>query len=60
MFDGNQPSPAGALADEWSGSGAWDVSIQVQRTRQWQVEGTHLLRAADFHLWAAAGWPTLP
>jgi hypothetical protein len=58
MSDGNQPSPTGALADDRRGSGGWDVFSQLQRTRQWQADGAHLLRAADFHVWAADGWAT--
>jgi hypothetical protein len=58
MSDGNQPSPAGAMADDRRGSAGWDVFSQLQRTRQWQADGAHLLRRADFHAWAAAAWAT--
>ncbi len=58
MSDGNQPSPAGALADDRRVSGVWDVFSQLQRTRQWEAEGSQLLRPADFRAWAAAGWET--
>jgi len=56
--DGNQPSPAGALADDRRVSAGWDVFSQLQRTRQWEAEGRQLLRPADFHAWSAAGWAT--
>jgi hypothetical protein len=57
MTDGNQPSPAGAMADDRHVhvSAGWDVFSQLQRTRQWQADGTHLLRAADFHVWSYCG-----
>jgi hypothetical protein len=58
MSDGNQPSPAGALADDRQVSSGWDVFSQLQRTRQWEAEASQLLRPADFHAWAAAGWET--
>ena len=58
MSDGNLPSPTGAMADDRHVSAGWDVVSQLQRTRQWQAEGAHLLRAADFHVWAADGWAT--
>lgn len=58
MSDGNQPSPAGALADDRRVSAGWDVFSQLQRTRQWKAEGSQLLRPADFHAWTAAGWAT--
>ena len=34
-----------------------DISVfsQLQRTRQWEADGTHLLRAAAFQAWAAPG-----
>ncbi len=56
MFDGNQPSPAGAMADDRRVSAGWDVFSQLQRTRQWDAEGSQLLRPAGFHAWAATGW----
>jgi hypothetical protein len=56
MSDGNQPSPAGAMADDPRVSAGWDVFSQLQRTRQWEAEGSQLLRPAGFHAWAAAGW----
>jgi hypothetical protein len=58
MSDGNQPSPTGALADHRQVSAGWDVFSQLQRTRQWEAEGSQLLRPADFHSWASAGWAT--
>jgi hypothetical protein len=56
MFDGNQPSRA--MADDRRVSAGWDVFSQLQRTRQWEAEGSQLLRPADFHAWSAAGWAT--
>ncbi|MCT0227957.1 MAG: hypothetical protein ACI9IO_000982 [Cyanobium sp.] len=56
MSDGNQPSPAGAMADDQRVSAGWDVISQLQRTRQWDAEGSQLLRPAGFHAWASAGW----
>ena len=32
------------------------VFNQLHRTRQWEADGTHLLRPAAFHAWAARGW----
>ncbi len=58
MSDGNQPSPAGAMADDRRGSTGWDLFSQLRRTRQWEAEGSQLLRPADFHAWSAAGWAT--
>jgi hypothetical protein len=46
------------MADDRRGSAGWDMFSQLQRTRQWQADGAHLLRRADFHAWAAAGWAT--
>jgi hypothetical protein len=58
MSDGNQPATADWLADDRHVSAGWDVVSQLQRTRQWQADGAHLLRAADCHVCAADGWAT--
>jgi hypothetical protein len=58
MSDGNPPSPASAMADDRRGSAGWDLFSQLQHTRQWEAEGSQLLRPADLHAWAAAGWTT--
>jgi len=59
MPDGNQLSPAGAMADDRRGSASWDLfNLPLQRTWQWEAEGSQLLRPADFHAWASAGWAT--
>jgi hypothetical protein len=58
MSDGNQPSPVGTMKDDRRGNANWDVFSQLQRTRQWDAEGSQLLRPADFHAWAAVGWAT--
>ena len=58
MSQGNLQSPAGPTADHRHLAAAWDVESQLQRTRQWEADGTQLLRPADFHAWAAASWPT--
>jgi hypothetical protein len=58
MSGGNQPSPAGAMADDRRGSAGWDLFSQLQRTRQWEADGSQLLRPADFHAWEAAGGTT--
>jgi hypothetical protein len=58
MSDGNQPSTAGAMADDRHVSARWDVFSQLQRTRQWQADGAYLRRAADFHVWATADCTT--
>jgi len=56
MFDGNPPSPAGAMADDRRVSAGWDLFSQLQRTRQWEAEGSQLLRPADFRAWATPRW----
>ena len=56
MSYGTQQPPAGPMADHGRMIAAWDVFSQLQRTRQWEADGTQLLRPADFHAWAAAGW----
>ena len=58
MPQGQQQSPVGPTAEHRHCAAAWDLDSQVQRTRQWEADGTQLLRPADFHAWAAAGWPT--
>jgi hypothetical protein len=59
MSDGNQLSPAVAMADDRRGSASWDLfNLPLQRTWQWEAEGSQLLRPADFHAWASAGWAT--
>ena len=58
MSHGNQQTPAGPMAKQGRVSAAWDVSSQLLRTRQWEADGAQLLRPADFHAWAAAGWAT--
>lgn len=52
---GNQQIPSAPMADHRRLTATWDVVNQLQRTRQWEAEGTKLLRPADFHAWAAAG-----
>ena len=52
---GNQQTPSAPIADQRRLIATWDVVNQLHRTRQWEAEGTQLLRPADFHAWAAAG-----
>jgi hypothetical protein len=58
MSQGNLQSPADPTADYCHLAAAWDVESQLQRTLQWEADGTQLLRPADFHAWTAASWPT--
>lgn len=60
MSDGNQLPAAGALAEHRRGSGGWDVFSQLQRTSQWEADGTQLLRPVNIHARAAAGRSTTP
>ncbi len=59
MSGANQQPPfAPTASDQQSGAG-WDVFSQLLRTRQWEADGSQLLRPAAFHAWAGGCW-TVP
>ena len=59
MSGGNlQPPVAPTASEQQSGAGR-DAFSQLLRTRQWEADGSHLLRPAAFHAWAAGCW-TVP
>jgi hypothetical protein len=53
MAHGNPSPPAGPVEELDRLGNQSSVVNQLQRTRQWEADGTHLLRAAAFHAWAA-------
>ena len=53
MAHGNPSSPAGPVEERDRLGDQSSVFNQLQRTRQWEADGTHLLRPAAFHAWAA-------
>jgi len=60
VTNGKQPSPPGAMAEDWRSSAGWDVFSQRQRTQQWEADGVQLRRPVDFQAWAAGDWTTPP
>ena len=55
MAHGN-PSPLAGPGEERDCLGNQSsVFNQLQRKRQWEADGTNLLRAAAFHAWATTG-----
>lgn len=55
MSQDRQQRAASSLAEPpWRGGRGRDVLTQLQLTRQWEADGSHLLRPASFHAWAAA------
>ncbi|MCT0214992.1 hypothetical protein KQ298_01430 [Synechococcus sp. CS-1330] len=55
MAHSNPSPPAGPVEEGDRLGNQSSMFNQLQRTRQWEADGTHLLRAAAFHAWAATG-----
>jgi hypothetical protein len=47
MSHGNSLPPVAPKPQQVSLSDAWDVTIQFQRTQQWEADGLQLRRAFD-------------
>jgi len=47
-----QPPMAPTASDQQSGAGR-DAFNHLLRTPQWEADGSHLLKPAAFHAWAA-------
>ena len=59
MSSGNLQPPVAPTASEQQRGAGRDAFSQLLRTRQWEADGSHLLRPAAFHAWAT-GWSTVP
>lgn len=56
MAHGNPSFPAGPMQERDRLGDQSNVLNQLLRTRQWEADGSHLLRPAAHHAWAAGGW----
>lgn len=56
MAHGNPSFPAGPMQERDRLGDQSNVLNQLLRTRQWEADGSHLLRPAAHHAWAVGGW----